>query len=261
MVPAVVKVPDAKMRVAFFTGCMINYVYTDTGKAVMNVLQRNGVEVVIPALQNCCGAPIRINGEYETAKAMAKANIDVFLKEEVDAVVVACGTCGLTLKEEYSELLAEDPDYAEKAKKLGAMVKDFTELVVSLEGFKDEMGSLPLKVTYHDPCHLVRGMKVKEQPREIIKSIPGVVFQEMNKPDTCCGSGGSFSLYHYDLSSKINDNKVIDINQTGAEVLVTGCSACRMHIADGLNRQNLSVKVMHTAQLLEMAYHAKNSES
>ncbi len=260
MYPEVVKVPEAKMRVAFFSGCMINYVYTDTGKAVINVLKRNGVEVVIPALQNCCGAPIRINGDYETAKAMAKANIDVFLKEEVDAVVVACGTCGLTLKEEYSELLAEDPFYVEKAKKLGAMVMDFTELVVSVEDFKDKIGYLPLKVTYHDPCHLVRGLKVKDQPRQIIKSIPGVVFQELNKPDTCCGSGGSFSLYHYDLSSKINDNKVIDIDQTGAEILVTGCSACRMHILDGLNRRKLSVKVIHTAQLLEMAYQARKSE-
>ncbi len=254
--PEVVKVPNAKMRVAFFTGCMINYIYTDTGKAVINVLKHNGVEVVIPALQNCCGAPVRINGDYKTAQEMARANIDVLLKEEVDAVVVACGTCGLTLKEEYAELLAEDQIYAEKARLLGAKVKDFTELVVSLAGFQDKMGSLPFKVTYHDPCHLVRGLKVKDQPRQIIKSIPGVTFQELNKPDTCCGSGGSFSLYHYELSTKINDNKVKDIDQTGAEVLVTGCSACRMHLIDGLNRQNVSVKVMHTAQLLEMAYGA-----
>lgn len=258
MYPEVINAPDAKMRVAFFTGCMINYIYTDTGRAVINVLKRNGVEVVIPALQNCCGTPVRINGDYGTAKAMARANIDVFLKEELDAVVVACGTCGLSLKEEYAELLEDDPIYAEKAKKLGAMVKDFTELVVSLEGFEDKMGRLPMKVTYHDPCHLVRGLMVKEQPRQIIRSIPGVTFKEMNKPDTCCGSGGSFSLYHYELSSRINDNKVENINQTGAEVLATGCSACRMHIEDGLNRQGVPVRVMHTAQLLEMAYEAKD---
>jgi len=255
--PKVIKVSDAKMRVAFFTGCMINYIYTDTGTAVINVLKRNGVEVVIPALQNCCGTPVRINGDYESAKQMARANIDVFSKEKVDWIVVACGTCGLALKEEYAELLEDDPIYAEKAKKLGAIVKDFTELVVSLEGFEAEMGCLPMKVTYHDPCHLVRGLKVKEQPRQIIRSIPGVALEEMNKPDTCCGSGGSFSLAHYELSTKINDHKVEDIKHTGAEVLVTGCSACRMHIADGLNRQNLPVKVMHTAQLLEMAYKAK----
>jgi len=188
---------------------------------------------------------------------MARANIDVFLKEEVDAVVVACGTCGLSLKEEYAELLEDDPIYFERAKKLGAMVKDFTELVVSLEGYEDPVGRLPMKVTYHDPCHLVRGLKVKEQPRQIIRSIPGVVFEEMKQPDTCCGSGGSFSLYHYELSTQINDHKVETIHQTGAEVLVTGCSACRMHIADGLNRQGVTVKVMHTAQLLEMAYEAK----
>ncbi len=255
--PEVIKVPEPTMRVAFFTGCMINYIYTDTGQAVVNVLKRNGVEVVIPALQNCCGTPVRINGDYETAREMAKANIDVFLKEEVDTVVVACGTCGLSLKEEYTELLEDDPIYAEKAKKLGAKIKDFTELVVSLEGFENKMGHLPIKVTYHDPCHLVRGLKIKEQPRQIIRGIPGVSFEEMNKPDTCCGSGGSFSLYHYELSTKINDNKVQTISQTGAEVLATGCSACRMHIEDGLNRQGIGVQVMHTAQLLEMAYEAK----
>ncbi|MDR3601092.1 MAG: (Fe-S)-binding protein [Desulfosporosinus sp.] len=254
--PDVIKVPDAKLRVAFFTGCMINYIYTDTGKAVINVLKRNGVEVVIPALQNCCGTPVRINGDYEAAKQMAKANIDVLLKEKVDGIVVACGTCGLALKEEYAELLEDDPIYAEKAKQIGAMVKDFTELVVSLAGFEDKLGNLPIKVTYHDPCHLVRGLKVKAQPRQIIQCIPGVVFTEMKNSDTCCGSGGSFSLAHYELSTKINDHKVADIKQTGAEVLVTGCSACRMHIADGLNRQNVQVKVMHTAQLLEMAYEA-----
>ncbi|GAB6153973.1 (Fe-S)-binding protein [Desulfosporosinus burensis] len=258
--PEVVKVPEATMRVAFFTGCMINYIYTDTGRAVINVLKQNGVEVVIPALQNCCGTPVRINGDYQTAKEMARANIDVFLKEEVDAVIVACGTCGLSLKEEYAELLEDDPIYAEKAKKLGTMIKDFTELVVSLAGFEDKMGCLPIKVTYHDPCHLVRGLKVKEQPRQIIRSIPGLTFEEMNKPDTCCGSAGSFSLYHYELSTKINDHKVETIKQTNAEVLVTGCSACRMHIADGLHRQGVSVQVMHTAQLLEMAYEAKQNK-
>lgn len=260
MYPEIIGVSSAKMRVAFFTGCMINYIYTDTGTAVMNVLKRNGVEVVIPALQNCCGTPVRINGDYETAKAMAKANIDVFLNEEVDWIVVACGTCGLALKEEYAELLEDDPIYAEKAKKIGAMVKDFTELVVSLEGFEKIIGRLPMKVTYHDPCHLVRGLKVKEQPRQIISSIPGVAFTELQKSDTCCGSGGSFSLAHYELSTKINDHKVEAIKQTGAEVLITGCSACRMHIADGLNRQGVPVKVMHTAQLLEMAYDAKEEK-
>ncbi|KGK87117.1 Fe-S oxidoreductase [Desulfosporosinus sp. HMP52] len=255
--PEVVNVPEAKMKVAFFTGCMINYIYPDTGRAVINVLKRNGVEVRIPPLQNCCGTPVRINGDYETAKTMAKANIDVLLKENYDSVVVACGTCGLSLKEEYAELFQDDPIYLEKAKILGSRVKDFTELVVALEGFQDKMGHLPLKVTYHDPCHLARGLRVKAQPRKIIRSIPGVVFQEMDKADTCCGSGGSFSLYHYELSTKINDHKVNTIKETGAELLVTGCSACRMHIADGLNRQGIAVQVMHTAQLIEMAYESK----
>ncbi|AET66450.1 Fe-S oxidoreductase [Desulfosporosinus orientis DSM 765] len=255
--PEVVGGPQATSRAAFFTGCMINYIYTDTGRAVINVLKRNGVEVVIPALQNCCGTPVRINGDYETAKEMAKANIDVFLKERVDTIVVACGTCGLSLKEEYAELLEGDPIYSEKAKKLGSMVKDVTELVVALPDFKNNLGSLPMKITYHDPCHLARGLKVKEQPRQILRSIPGAVFQELSQANTCCGSAGSFSLYHYELSTKINDHKIDAIEETGADMLVTGCSACRMHITDGLNRRGIPVQVVHTAQLLEMAYKAQ----
>lgn len=260
MYPEVNKVAKAKIRVAFFTGCMINYIYTETGAAVVNVLKRNGVEVVIPTLQNCCGTPVRMNGDYEPAKDMARANIDVLLKEDCDVVVVACGTCGLTLKEEYSELLADDPLYAEKARRLGAKVKDFSELVVSLDGFQDKVGYLPIKVTYHDPCHLVRGMKVRQEPRQIIHSIPGLEFKEMSQPDTCCGSGGAFSLYHYDLATKVNDKKIEDIGQTGAEYVVTGCSACRMHMMDGLYRHNVSMQSIHTAELLDMAYREAEKE-
>lgn len=256
MYPEVVPVPGARMRVAFFTGCMINYMYTDIGSAVIEVLKRNGVEVVLPALQHCCGSPVRVSGDYVSAVAMAKANIDVLLKEDYDAVVVACASCGLGLKEEYPELLAGDPVYKEKAEKLAARVKDFSELVVSLGGPADGMGKLKVRVTYHDPCHLNRGQKVKDQPRQIIKGIPGITFQEMNHADTCCGCAGSFSLYHYELSKKINDRKIENIAGTGAELVVTGCPACRMHIADGLHRQRVPSQAIHTAQLLEMAYRA-----
>lgn len=254
LVPAVLKAAKPNYRVAFFTGCMINYIYTDTGKAVVNILQENQVEVSIPRRQHCCGTPARISGEVDVAREMAKANIDVLLGEQWDYIVTACGTCGLALKEEYAELLADDPVYREKARQLGSKVKDITQLVLELDGSLEHLGSIPFKVTYHDPCHLGRGLKVKNEPRRIMKSIPGIEFQELKKPDTCCGSGGTFSLKHYELATKINDRKIEDILQSQAQVVVTGCSACRMHIADGLNRQGVPVQVMHTAQLLEMAY-------
>lgn len=258
--PEVITVPAARMRVAFFTGCMINYMYTDIGAAVIEVLKRNGVEVVIPSLQHCCGSPVRVSGDYESAVAMAKANIDVLLKEDYDAVVVACASCGLGLKEEYPELLAEDPVYREKAAKLAAKVKDFSELALSLGNLADGMGELKVKVTYHDPCHLNRGQKVKDQPRELIKGIPGITFQEMEQADACCGCAGSFSLYHYELSKKINDRKIDSIAATGAGLLVTGCPACRMHIEDGLHRRQVPSQAIHTAQLLEMAYRVGDRE-
>jgi glycolate oxidase iron-sulfur subunit len=254
--PETVKVPHARMRVAFFTGCLINYMYPDIGAAVVEVLKRNDVEVVIPALQHCCGSPVRVSGDYEPAMAMARANIDVLLKEEYDAVVVACASCGSSLKEEYAEMLADDPVYAERAKRLAAKVKDFSELVVNLGRFDSGLGQLDLTVTYHDPCHLGRAQGVKDQPRQIIKNIPGVVLREMADPGRCCGGAGSFSLHHYELSTRINDRKIEDAGQTGVGVLVTGCPNCMMHINDGFHRNNLPVKVVHTAQLLNMAYKA-----
>ena len=243
------------MRVAFFTGCMINYMYTDIGSALLKVLANNGVEVVIPEGQHCCGTPVRIAGDYEPAKAMAKANIDVLLQQDCEAVVVACGTCGTTLKYEYAELLADDPEYRDKAHRLSPKVIDISELLLSLDGgLAYGTRSEPRRVTYHDPCHLVRGLKVREAPRRLIQAIPGTELTEMAKPDACCGSGGSFSLYYYELSSKILERKITDIQNTGAEVVLTGCPACRMQLEEGLYKRGLSVKVMHTIEYIAQTY-------
>ncbi len=256
--PEVVKVENPRLRVAFFTGCLTNYIYTDTGAAVIEVLRRNGVEVVLPRLQHCCGTPARVSGDYETAVPIAKANIDVLLREEVDYVVVACASCGAALKEEYALLLEKDATYREKARALGRKVRDFSELAVELgvDRQVERFGYLGLKVTYHDPCHLGRAQKVRSQPRALIRALPGVIFEELSRPGECCGSAGSFSLEHYDLAARINDRKIADIRRTQAHCVVTSCPACRMHIADGLSRNNYEARVLHVAQLVEMAYRA-----
>ncbi len=261
--PEVIKTDgDFRGRVAFFTGCMINYIYTGAGRAVIEVLNKNGYEVVLPAKQHCCGTPVRVNGDRETAVEMAKANIRVFAEMEVDAVITACASCGLALKQDYPELMADNPKYLEKAKKLAGRTRDFSEFIVTVDGWDKDVGELPLNVTYHDPCHLARGQGIRKEPRQIIQSIRGIDFQELPKKEVCCGSAGSFSLHHYDLSTRINNRKMEDIRSTGAETVVTACHACQMHVEDGLHRNGMDqVSVMHVAELLNMAYKKGGTET
>ncbi|SKA06098.1 (Fe-S)-binding protein [Selenihalanaerobacter shriftii] len=254
--PEVVKVDNPKARVAFYTGCTINYIYPDFGKSVVNVLVENDIEVVIPQGQQCCGTPVRIYGDTKTAKKLAKANVEEFAKHDVDAIITACSSCGLALKEEFKEILGASPGL----EKFSDKVYDIAEYLVDVIEFdREELGTIRRKATYHDPCHLVRGMGVSDQPREILKAIPGVYFEEMEKSDRCCGSAGSFNLKYYDLSMDINKHKIEDIKQTGADTLVTGCGACKMHISDGLNQAGLDQEVVHTVQLLDEAYQKRRA--
>ncbi len=251
--PERVAADKPRRTVAFFTGCMINYVYPRIGEAVVEVLRRNGIAVVIPAGQHCCGTPVYVNGDVPTAVELARATVDTFADLDVDAVITACGSCGAALRKEYAALLAGEPGYAAKAAKLAAKTKDFAEFLAEA-GLTAEMRGLAATATYHDSCHLARSQGVRRQPRELIAGVPGLTFRELKAPARCCGAAGSFSLAHYGLSRKINDHKVDDIAASGADMVVTGCPMCVMHIRDGMNQRGVDGEVLHTAELLARAY-------
>lgn len=254
--PGIVKTGAAsrKGRVAFFTGCTIQYIYPQIGEAVVRILSRNGWDVVIPKEQGCCGTPAFTSGDLETGRVLAERNLQALDREDCDYIVTACASCGSALKFEYEHLL-EDSPLREKWNKIAPKVYDIAQFIVhgcDLTAF----GKLPLKVTYHDPCHLVRGMEVAAEPRRIMESIPGLAYTEMEEADTCCGAGGTFSAAYYELSRRINEKKLDHIEATGADYVMTGCPSCLMHITDGLIQRNSSVKAMHTAELIDMAYEA-----
>jgi glycolate oxidase iron-sulfur subunit len=138
-------------------------------------------------------------------------------------------------------------------------VHDITQFLVEI-GHREDFHEVKLKLTYHDPCHLVRGMGVSQEPRQMLKAIPGIDFVEMAHADECCGAGGTFSLSYYDISRQINDKKLDAAQDTNAQVLVTGCSVCRMHIDDGLSRRQGTIKVRHTAEILAAAYRIPGKE-
>lgn len=248
--------PNGK-KVAVFTGCMGNFIYPETALAVTKVLNTNGYDVIVPRQQHCCGTPARVAGDLSSALAMAKVNVNEFfpILNEVEAIVVFCGSCGVSLKKEYTALFAQDRVYSHKAAAVAGKIQDITEFIVNLPDWRKHIiNQLHYDVTYHDPCHLARGMKVTVQPRQIISSIPGINFVELPRNQVCCGGAGTFSLAHYDLAGKITQRKVKDIEMTGANILATGCSGCRMQIEDGIYQSGLPVKVFHTVELLWQAY-------
>jgi glycolate oxidase iron-sulfur subunit len=253
--PEVIKVKNPKMRVAFFTGCMINYFYTDIGKAVVEVLTENDIEVVIPAGQGCCGIPASVNGDVVSARSLAKRNLRAFEKKGADALVVACSSGGTAWKHVFEELLEHDPEFSTLAKKWSAKSYDISEFLVHKVPFKKEgLGPVKRKVTYHDPCHLNRGQGINKEPREILKSIPGLELIEMKEPGRCCGMAGSFSLVHPVLSVQISERKTADIAQTHTDTVATGCPACRLQLKSGVENAGIQEDVVHTIQILAESY-------
>ncbi len=247
--------PDGK-KVALFTGCMGNFIYPETAEAALRVLNTYHCDVIIPRDQHCCGTPARVSGEKDSAMVMAKINTDVFwsLLDKVDALVTICPTCGTALKKETPAMLAGDSDYGPKAAAIAEKTKDLAEFIVAQPGWQNNLRNrINSTVTYHDPCHLARGQGVFSQPREIITSIPGVRFAELSGSQACCGSAGTFSAFHYDVSTRITRRKILEISDTGADIVVTGCSSCRMQIEDGIYQANLPHKVIHTSELLWLA--------
>lgn len=260
--PEVITVPNAKMRVGFFTGCTINYMYTDVGQATINVLKANNIEVVMPSMQHCCGTPVFYSGDVDSAKLFAKHNLETFDRYNFDYIIASCGSCTEAFKIEYIHMFKDDPKLKALAEKISKKTYEISEFLVDVVKFEQRsLGPVHATVTMHDPCHMVRGIKVTKQPREILKAIPGLTFTEMAKPDRCCGSGGSFSMSYYELSRQVNDRKIADINSTKADIVATSCGTCRMHIMDGLEQNKLNKETLHVIQVLDRAYQAGRKNS
>jgi len=241
-----------RARVGMLSGCVMSIFFSDVSEATLRVLRINGCEVVIPKAQVCCGALNIHNGETAMAKKMARKNIDAFLDSKLDAVIVNAAGCGAAMKE-YGHLLRDDPAYAEKAQRFSRSVKDASEFLVEL-GLIAPRGQVELTVTYQDPCHLAHGQKIRTQPRELLKAIPGLKFTEMNGSDRCCGSAGIYNLTHPEMSQELLREKMEAIVQTGAQAVIAPNPGCMLQLRYGAKRYGPPVQVFHLMDLLERAY-------
>lgn len=245
-----------KGKVAFFAGCLIDFVYPETGESLVKVSNDLGYEVVFPETQSCCGAPAKYMGVPDTAAKMAKQNVDAFANLDVDYILSACPTCTEALVHDWVEQLKDDKVYYEKAKAIAAKVLDFSKFVHTVKG--DASAISPeaaatiekgTKVTYHDSCHMKRNMGIWQEQRELIKEA-GLDLVEMKNADKCCGFGGSYCVKMPEISTLLLNEKIDNIEETGAEIIAVDCPGCMMNIKGGLDKRNSKVIVKHTAEIL-----------
>lgn len=244
---------EPKMRVGFFMGCATDFIYPDLGLKIIDFLTRHGIEVIVPQGQNCCGAAIYFSGDFETGRELAAANIKAF--DNVDYIVTGCATCSSTLKD-YAKYLPDNEEQQKAYDAFAKKIKDLTEFIINVLKMKPEDFKLKKEfegrtVTWHDPCHLIRYQDIKDQPREILKGLKGLKYAEMPNADLCCGMGGSFSIYHYDITKKIADKKMDGIKATNADIVVTACPGCMINLIDNVLRNKMPQKVYHLLELVE----------
>lgn len=241
-----------RAQVGFFSGCVMPLAFGPVNAATVRVLSRNGCDVVIPPRQGCCAALNVHSGERDAAREMAKRNIEAFERAGVDVIATNSAGCGAMLKE-YDELLEHDPVYAQRARAFVERVRDVTELLVEL-GLEGSTGEINKRVTYQESCHLAHAQRVKEQPRTLLRSIPGLELVEMSGSDRCCGAAGVYQMVQREMSSQLLDSKMRDMVLTGADMLVTANPGCMMQLDLGLKRWGLDGRAYHIVELLDWAY-------
>ena len=227
-------------KVAFFTGCMVDYKFPEIGHKLVKILKENGIDIDVPQGQVCCGSPLLRTGQTDIVQDLVDKNKEVF--KDYDTVITICSGCGATLKNNH-------PDYGSKLN-----VMDISEFLADKLN-PDKMNEVNMTVTYHDPCHLGRGQGIKDQPRDIIEMIPGVTLKEMKYPCQCCGAGGGIKSGKPDIASDLSKAKAQMIKDTKAEAVVTICPFCELNLQDGLDSIGCEdIKSMHILELLDKAY-------
>jgi glycolate oxidase iron-sulfur subunit len=252
--PVTPAVGRRRFRVAVLTGCAQDLIFSDVNRDTVEVLARNGCEVVTPPDQLCCGSLHAHNGEWELAQQLARKQIDQFPPDQFDAIITNAAGCGSHLKH-YATLLKDDPQYAHRAELWDSKLKDIHEWLVQIgiEPPQPRNGK-PVIVTYHEACHLCHGQKITAQPRQILKSIPNLNLIELPESTWCCGSAGIYNLIQPEMANDLLARKLKHIESTGAQIVATANPGCLLQILSGARNRRLSIRVVHPITLLAEAY-------
>lgn len=240
--PEKITLPGNTKEVTYFPGCSSAFFFQNTASAIIKVLLRAGYNVNLPKI-GCCSMPVYATGDIKSAKKIASDTLKRLKNSGSSTIITGCGSCGYMLSTIYTEMFENT----------GLNVIDISRFIQE-NNIKPGNKTVEHIVTYHDPCHLKRGMGISEEPRNILKTIPGIEFREMEDADMCCGGGGTFSIRNHALSLKIAEKKVNMFKRTKSELLATGCPLCRMHIRDAFTNFNCSGGIVHPVELLAFTY-------
>lgn len=251
--PAYVPAQGARrLRVALLAGCAQQVFFGHVNAATARVLSAEGCDVLIPHGQPCCGALSMHAGLDSDAARHARRTIDALGRLDVDAIVVNVAGCGSTLKE-YGEILQNDPDYADRAAALAAKVRDVHELLASLSPVAPR-APLPLRVAYHDACHLANAQRITREPRQVLGTIPGLTIVDIAEPEICCGSAGIYNLVQPDTAERLGRRKADNLLAAGPDVITTGNAGCLLQIRRHLT--DTGVRLAHPIELLDASIQA-----
>jgi glycolate oxidase iron-sulfur subunit len=246
------------------TGCVQDLIYADVNRDTVDVLLANDCEVVTPRAQFCCGSLHAHNGELELSRDMCRRNIAAMERaaggslDNLDAIVTNAAGCGSHLKN-YAHLLHDDPDFSERAAKWSAKLKDVHEWLANI-GIKRIAGPLPpQRVTYHEACHLCHGQKITKQPREVLKAIPNLELIELPESTWCCGSAGIYNITQPEMSKKLLDRKLAQVDKTKVRVVATANPGCMVQLEAGVRASGRDNEVIHPISLLARAYRETES--
>jgi L-lactate dehydrogenase complex protein LldE len=235
-------------RVSLFVTCIIDQFFPNVGMAMADVLERVGYAVDFPESQTCCGQPAFNTGYREEARQVARHFLDVF--QDAECIVVPSGSCTSMIIHHYEELFEDEPRRLEQTRDLGPRVWEFSKFLLEVAGVEDVGARYEGVVTYHDSCHALRDLKIKEGPRRLLSRVRGLTLREMDASEECCGFGGTFSVKFPEVSGGMAKTKIDSILRTGADTVVSVDSSCLMQIQGALSRAGSPVRTLHLAEVL-----------
>lgn len=236
------------VRVSLFVTCLVDQLFPRVGLAMAEVLERLGCQVEFPEAQTCCGQPAFNSGYRGEACQVARHFLDVFAG--ADYIVCPSGSCTAMVRRRYAEIFQQDSRERGEAAALAPRVFEFSEFVLGVVRREDVGARFDGVVTYHDSCHALRELDIREQPRRLLRSVRGLELREMDVAEECCGFGGTFSVKFGDVSGAMLHTKIEAIRRTGAEAVVSIDPSCLMQIHGGLSRAGLAVRTLHLAEVL-----------
>lgn len=252
--PVTPAIGPRRYRVAMLIGCAQDLIFSDINRDTVEVLARNGCEVVTPRAQECCGSLHAHNGELELARGLARKALLQIPPEQFDAIITNAGGCGSHLKH-YSKLLAHDAEFVERAQLWDQKVKDIHEWLAQIAIRAPARDHSPAQtVTYHESCHLTHGQKVTNQPRQLLRTIPNLKLVELPESSWCCGSAGIYNIIQPEMANELLQRKLNHIQTTGANTVATGNPGCLLQLVNGAKQRGMTLRVVHPITLLAEAY-------